>query len=341
MKIELILRYFFEIFVKTILPVVLGLAIAGFINLAGIELKGIQKAFIDSLEIGLIVTGLLNFFGLFSFVKLKQKDKFLTFVTENCIHQNCWTGMIDCNDLRVSNKTISIAHPNRNTLSSEAPVLEKYEEIDIIGFGQSRLIEPFSPGELRRNDLVKRLSEGHLKIRILAPRVAEKYFKYSDDSEVAKNQNRFENTNSNSEIEKIIDLVDWYMSIGKELVECLIENNRNHEKCIKIINEAIEVKLHDKPLIPFYMRIKNKIDHSIHFGPYLPEKRSSETITFEISDSKYNVGGKSRNFDELRHYFKQIWGKTESKGAKILLEYYDQLKKCSNNKDQSWENAIS
>lgn len=345
-KITNKLNYFLEILLKTIFPIGFGFAIAGIISTQGITLTPFNKAFIDSFEIGLIVTGLLNCFSLFSFIKIKDKDKdsFLSFVTDNCIHQNCWGGVIACNNLKESQKTITIAHPTRKTLSSEAPILETYNEVDIIGFGQSRLRAPFSPGELKRKELIFRLSNGDLKIRVLAPIVKEKFFKYSEDNPIAINQNKFENIQNGNECDKIKDLVDWYMVIGKELVDYLLANSKNSKKNKIIIKSAIEVKLHDKPLIPFYMRVKNQTEHSIHFGPYLPGKRSSETITFEMNSiNKFNDATESSNFNQLTHYFDNIWQEVESIGTKILLEYYrisenNAEKKLS--EQERWNNAL-
>lgn len=348
MNINIIKRYFLEIIVKTILPIGLGFAIAGYISQLGIPLTGFKKAFTDSFEVGLIVTGLLNFLSLFSFIKIRDKDEykdsFLSFVTNNCIHQNCWGGVIACNSLKESKKTITIAHPTRKTLSSDAPILETYNEIDIIGFGQSRLREPFHSGEIKRKELISRLSTEELKIRVLAPIVKEDYFKYSDDNPIATNQNKFEGIQNEDERVKIKDLVDWYMGIGKELVEHLLKGNREDQINLRIIENAIDIKLHNKPLIPFYMRVKNKTEHSIHIGPYLPGKRSSETITFEMNDiNKFNDDTKSNNFNQLTHYFDNIWQEIESRGTKILLEYYQTSKKNTEkklSKQHIWDKAL-
>ncbi len=193
----------------SIIIIFIGFAIEGINSFFELVVNVNAKALLQTLVTGLVVAGILNLVRTIAYkiVKTEEKTGVDEFLNSHCLQENCWHGVNDCLNLKNSDKSISIAHPSRKTLGTEKPILEIFDEIDIVGFGQTRLRDPFQRMEMGRQTLIDRLLNKEVSIRILAPIVKEKYFKYKQNNYIAETQGEFESKeNGNDECKKIKEL---------------------------------------------------------------------------------------------------------------------------------------
>jgi len=277
---------------------------------------------LTSVSVTTIALGIINIILLYLPTPLRSELE--KYFDDTCIRISCWLKNSDCQKIAKEDKSLAIAHPSRDTLK-EKPILLKHDEVDIVGFGQSRLREEFELSNAdQRDQLIKRILAGELKVRILTPQVPYKAFRIDEASPVALNQGKFEGNPKDDEVPKIQGLVDWYIGLGRELIEKHSVTLNGHAKDFL---KAFEIRLHTFDLIPFYLRVKKSGASTIHFGPYIPEKGSKSTITFELPCANGNERYKTTT--QLNDYFNHVWNKTPSHGLSLLEKYCDFLEKKS------------